>query len=359
MQQPPSPPGRRPVPLILGALLALGLGFFVVVLRFHPQRMFVPTDEFLVLFIFLLAVVGVYVLAAGFLVRRVRRALRSDRRQPGPAAVRTERVVFVLACLGFACMGWGWLAEPYWPEVTHTRVATRKLPTGSRPVRIAHISDLHCEAAPRLEERLPDLIAAEAPDLIAFTGDSLNEEAGLPTLKACLSRFAKIAPTFVVKGNWDVWHWDHLDRFGGTGVRELDGDAVRVETKGGSTVWIAGVPIGGEAKAGAALAKIPPEAFGVFLCHYPNPEVVPPEMEHRADLFLAGHTHGGQVALPWYGAIITLARHGKKYERGLYDLGGRWMYVTRGIGMEGGLAPRVRFCARPEIAMIEVGPGKN
>ena len=358
MNQSPSPSDRQPLSRILAAVLVVSLAAFVAY-KARPMHRIVPQIEILCLFLFVLVVIGVYVLAAGFLVRRVGRVFRSDRRQPGPAAVWIERAVYALAGFGIACMGWGWLVEPYWPEVTHARIATAKLPPGGRPVRIAHISDLHCEAAPRLEERLPDLIAAEAPDLIAFTGDSLNEEAGLPTLKACLTRLAKIAPTFVVKGNWDVWHWVHLDRFGGTGVRELDGDAVRVDVPGVGAVWIAGVPIEGEAKAEAALEKIPPGDFGVFLCHYPNPEVVPPAMEPRADLFLAGHTHGGQVALPFYGAIITLSRHGKKYESGLYDLGGRWMYVNRGIGMEGGIAPRVRFCARPEVTILEIVPAKK
>jgi predicted MPP superfamily phosphohydrolase len=75
-------------------------------------------------------------------------------------------------------------------------------------------------------------------------------------------------------------------------------------------------------------------------------------------LFLAGHVHGGQVALPYYGALLTLSKFGKRFERGLYpDADGFPMYVSRGIGMEGGRAPRVRFCARPEVALIELVPG--
>ena len=58
----------------------------------------------------------------------------------------------------------------------------------------------------------------------------------------------------------------------------------------------------------------------------------------------------------FFGAIVTLSKYGKKYERGLYTIGKGWLYVNRGIGMEGGLAPRVRFCARPEITVIEITP---
>ena len=64
------------------------------------------------------------------------------------------------------------------------------------------------------------------------------------------------------------------------------------------------------------------------------------------------------MALPWYGAMITLSKTGKMYESGLYRVGGTWLYVNRGIGMEGGPAPRVRFLARPEITILELtSPG--
>ncbi|MEJ2705392.1 MAG: hypothetical protein P8Z79_23375, partial [Sedimentisphaerales bacterium] len=74
------------------------------------------------------------------------------------------------------------------------------------------------------------------------------------------------------------------------------------------------------------------------------------------DLYLAGHTHGGQVALPFYGALVTLSEYGKEYESGKYQVGTTTLYVNRGIGMEGGPVPRVRFWARPEITVFEVMP---
>ena len=75
---------------------------------------------------------------------------------------------------------------------------------------------------------------------------------------------------------------------------------------------------------------------------------------NNIDLYLAGHTHGGQVALPFYGALVTLAATGKKYESGLHQLGNTYIYTNRGIGMEGGRAPRVRFCARPEVTVFDI-----
>jgi uncharacterized protein len=100
---------------------------------------------------------------------------------------------------------------------------------------------------------------------------------------------------------------------------------------------------------------VPPGAFTILLYHTPD-EILDVAATHRVDLYCAGHTHGGQVALPFYGALVTLSKFYKKYERGLHREGSTWLYVTRGIGMEGGPAPRVRFLARPEVTVIELAP---
>jgi uncharacterized protein len=305
--------------------------------------------------LFVGAVGTVYGLAVLIAVRwAVRRWLRR-----GAAPARWEigfnRGVLGLAGFGLLCIAYGLWVEPYWPQVTRTRITSPRLPKGSRPIRIVHLSDLHCDPKPRLEERLPGLIAAEKPDLIVFSGDAINSRQGLPVLKACLTRLAAIAPTFVVRGNWDAWYWKDVDLFGGTGVREVNGTAETVEVAG-TRVCVAGVAVGSEGRAHAAIAQAPAGAFTLFLHHYPYPDVVPDADRSRVDLFCAGHVHGGQIALPFYGALVTLSKYGKQYEAGLYRVGSMGMYVSRGIGMEGSRAPRVRFCSRPEIAVIDVDP---
>jgi predicted MPP superfamily phosphohydrolase len=251
------------------------------------------------------------------------------------------------------CIAYGYFVEPYWPAVTHVQITSGNLPPGSSPIRIAHISDLHSDARPRLEERLPDIISAEKPDLIVFTGDAVNSPDALPVMQRCMTRLAAIAPTFAVKGNWDAWYWGRLNLFDGTGVEELNGTAREVKA-GTSSIWVAGVAVESEDRLNQAFKSIPPGACTLFLYHYPD--LIREVAERPVDLYCAGHTHGGQVALPFYGALITFSRFGKRYESGLYRVNNTWMYVNRGIGMEGGSAPRVRFCARPEITVIEIHP---
>lgn len=272
-------------------------------------------------------------------------------RQPTRNERRARAVVAALVAMGAVCILYGWRVEPYWPAVERVRVTSARWPASSEPLRIVQLSDLHCEATPRLEERLPGLVAAEHPDLIVFTGDALNEPDGLPVLRALLTRLAQVAPVYAVKGNWDVWYWSDLERFAGTGARELDARALSFEAHGGR-VQLVGAPVDKVDAGLAALQAASPDALRVFLYHYPDE--IYRAAEAGADLYLAGHTHGGQVALPFYGALVTFSRFGKRFERGLHTVGNTTLYVNRGIGMEGGSAPRVRFLARPEITVIEV-----
>ena len=303
--------------------------------------------------LFLGVVAFVYVSAAGVLLRIIRQRLGQGTLPQGRPQVWFRMIVLGLAAFGTLCIAYGFLIEPYWLQVARVRIESPKLPKLSHPIRIVHISDLHSESRARLETRLPAVIAAEKPDFVVFTGDALNSPDGLPVFKDCLTKIASIAPTFAVRGNWDVWYWHDLDLFGGTGAYDLRSEAVKLDVRG-TTLRIAGVPVGHELRIDSVLGAIPAGDFSVFLYHYPD-EIMK-VAERKADLYCAGHIHGGQIALPFYGALVTLSRLGKRFERGLYRVGETWLYVSRGIGMEGGRMPRVRFCARPEVTVIEVHP---
>ena len=305
--------------------------------------------------VLLLAVVTVYAAAGLLVLRAVRRRFSKGPPPPSRAEKWARRVFLALAALGVLCLAYGYFIEPYWLEVTHVRLAASKLPRGTRPVRIVLISDLHSDPSPRLEERLPDVVAAQEPDLIFFTGDCANSPEGLPVFRQCLKRVAEIAPTFAVRGNWDIGPPALRQALAGTGARELNDELVSL-TVHGACLWIAGAAPEREPDLGRLLSRVPPGAFTVLLYHYPDAALE--AAEHGIDLYCCGHTHGGQVALPFYGALITMSRFGKRFEAGLYRVGDTWLYVNRGIGMMGGAAPRVRFCSRPEVTVIDLVPGE-
>jgi len=289
-------------------------------------------------------------LLRGGRVSTIRAGGPQPRVTPGPPAVWFERIVLALAAGGILCMAYGFFIEPYWLEINRLRIATPKLRAGSAPIRLVHITDFHSDPAPRLESRLPGVIAQEKPDLVVFTGDTVNSAEALPIFRRCLRQIAAIAPTFAIRGNWDTAYWSKLDLFGDTGVTELEGRAVPLRLQG-SDLWIVGASPVGHPSLQRALRAVPPGTLTVLLCH--SPDEIEEVAGRGVDLYLAGHTHGGQVALPLFGPLVTLSRFGNRYARGLYKVGRTWLYVNRGIGMEGGV-PRVRFWARPEIVVIDL-----
>jgi predicted MPP superfamily phosphohydrolase len=100
------------------------------------------------------------------------------------------------------------------------------------------------------------------------------------------------------------------------------------------------------------MSQAPADAWSILMYH--TPDLVATAAELGVDLYLAGHTHGGQVRLPWFGAILTASKYGKRYEAGPYQVGATQLYVSRGLGMEGLGAPRVRFLCQPEIVVLEL-----
>lgn len=294
-------------------------------------------------------VVGFVFAVAGITILRWS-AARLAKRQAKPLS-KFRRVMLCFALLGLLCMGYAHWIEPYWIEVTRVKLASPKLTSATRPIRLAHLSDLHCDPVERVENKLIAILKQEQPDLIVFTGDTMNRADSLPVLKQTLTQLAAIAPTFVVKGNWDVWYYPTLDLFGSTGVKELHNEAVKFEVAG-TSLWLVGAPIANLPKFDQAFANVPLDAYQVLLYHFPDE--IAEAQKRGVDLYCAGHTHGGQIALPLYGALITFSKFGKKYEAGLFHEGETAMYVNRGIGCEG--TPHFRFFARPEVTMIELIP---
>jgi len=264
-----------------------------------------------------------------------------------PGASVFQNIIHGLSILGVICFVYGYFVEPYWIEVRNVAIQTPKLKKTS--FTIVQISDLHCDIKIRAERKLVKMINDIKPDVIVFTGDALNSPLAIDNLKNTLRDIHSNLGKFAVKGNWDVDFWNRADLFQGTGFIELNRTMESVE-KNGEQLILSGIaahtPVEG--------MVMPEDKFTIFLSHYPDfIESIAPV---RVDLYLAGHTHGGQVALPFYGALITFSKFGKKYEAGKYKVNDTILYVNRGIGMEGGYAPRVRFFARPEITVFKISP---
>jgi predicted MPP superfamily phosphohydrolase len=98
--------------------------------------------------------------------------------------------------------------------------------------------------------------------------------------------------------------------------------------------------------------EMPSSDMTVLLFH--SPDLILEASELGVDLFLAGHTHGGQIRLPIIGAVVTHSIYGSRYASGLFQEGDTTMYVSRGLGFEGSWLPRARFLCWPEIVSIDL-----
>ncbi|OVE76732.1 hypothetical protein BVX98_04910 [bacterium F11] len=309
------------------------------------------TQEKIRLILFLLFVLSIYVLAGSLVLREIGARLGFWKTKKTRLVRWVNIVVLAFAVIGILCFSYGYFIEPYWLDIRFVRVDSDKVKGSASPLRIVHLSDIHSDRKPRLEPKLPSTIEELSPDLIFFTGDTINSPKALPVFKNMLREIGLIAPTYVVRGNYDIGFWSGLDLFGDTGAVLVSEGSIKKEIRG-TKIHIAGIDPFDEHLLDQAVSDVAEDEVSLFLSHYPL--ALRNHQKGKIDFIFSGHVHGGQVALPFYGAIITLSPHGKTYERGLYQKDGYSLYVSRGIGMEGGIMPRVRFWSRPEITVIDV-----
>ncbi len=285
-------------------------------------------------------------------------ALRRGTTRSRSSAGRGLAVFWLLNLLLLALEVDAFYVEPFALQTEHLSIVAPGL---SRPLRLVQLSDLHIERLTRREEEVLSRLEALRPDLIVLTGDYLNlDNLGDPVAQSqareFLARLHAPLGVYAVSGNVDGPETMRL-LFEGLDIVVLDDRVEHLSAAGElALVGVSNREWGRDAAALERLVEsLPPEAFVLLLYH--TPDLVETAAAAGVDLYLAGHTHGGQVRLPFYGAVLTFSAYGKRYEAGLYRVGPTTLYVSRGIGMEGfWYTPRVRFLCPPEVVVVELQP---
>ena len=259
-------------------------------------------------------------------------------REPGHAeraAERAERVRPAAPGEGPAVQ-WRGPREFVWRRVT---LPVAGLPAALEGLRVLHLSDFHTRGYwPPAYDTLLAGIAADPPDLILFTGDFVesrrNHMPAVPHVKRLVAGFAARLGCFGTLGNHDLYHFaPHLR---GTNVTLIEG-ARRVLRIDDAAIELIGFP--GVARADLTedfLRTLPlrdERTLRVVMSHFPCQ--LPRAEFLRPDLFLAGHTHGGQVCLPGGRAVITHCRLPRRLSRGIHRVGPTWLVVNHGLGYSG------------------------
>jgi uncharacterized protein len=266
-----------------------------------------------------------------------------------------KRALLAAGALGVTGAGWTLVSERNWLRLQRVTVPCRGLPPALEGLTIGQLSDLHCGPYISAEQirRGVEMVQACAPDLIVVTGDYISH--GTRHLAACAAELAALrAPygVYGVLGNHDLWTEDVpavTKAVTGAGLHLLVNQSAPIEVKG-TRWWLGGVADlwSGAPDLAATFAGAPADDFRILLCH--EPDFADQAAAAGIALQISGHSHGGQVRLPFLGAPI-LPRHGRKYPIGLQpiDNTGSLVYTNVGLGV---ITPPIRFGCRPEVTVL-------
>ena len=247
--------------------------------------------------------------------------------------------------------------EPNWVVVEHVKIHSPALAPSLKGLRIVQITDLHVmNRIPWRVRRTVSLVKSLRPDVLFITGDFLSRKEGL---ELCLKAVDKIhRPPYgiwAVPGNTDeiFFHeWEMEPICKAHGVTLLVNQH-RTQTWGDRQPFcLAGVndPTYGRANLQETLDGVPIPLPVLLLAHSPTTRIVTAAAERRVALMLVGHTHGGQMGIPWIRHLSPYADR-TPYMAGLFQVQQTQLYVSRGIGTK---TRQLRLLCRPEVTLLEV-----
>jgi predicted MPP superfamily phosphohydrolase len=223
-------------------------------------------------------------------------------------------------------------------------------------VRLIHLSDLHLRRAlpAELEQVIERINAEPRPAMVVFTGDLVDDKRdprpALPAVERLIKSLKPTAGIYAVTGNHDG---DLLTpRLNSWGVRVLLHERIEVSVNT-SRIELIGLPGADRVDLDERfLRTLPPKRIGVprvVLCHYPD--LIRQTRGHNVDLYLAGHTHGGQICLPNGLAMMTHDTLPRRMCKGAHDVEGTCLIVNRGFGFT--TIPLRVFCPA-EVVEVEL-----
>lgn len=281
--------------------------------------------------------------------QRMRACREDDGPQPYRETVRVRVTRMALRLAGLYDQGVRNANSPVLHEVTFS---FHTLPAAFDGFRILHLSDFHFNNRPGFTQMMCGLVRDLEADLAVFTGDyRFNPQSPCSSvyegMTALVENLRAPCGALAVLGNNDMN--DFVERFGALGIRVLVNEALEV-ARAGDRIWFAGVDDPHEFRCDGlrpALDEIPEGAFTVLLPHSPEP--VREAAAAGVDLYLCGHTHGGQVCLPWMGPLYTNCRCARAHVAGPWRYGDLQGYTNRGLGTS---TIPIRFNCPPEAALI-------
>jgi predicted MPP superfamily phosphohydrolase len=283
-----------------------------------------------------------------------------------------------LAATGAATLAYASLIERN--HFTLRRYDVPVLAPDAEPLRVLQISDLHLTPQQRRKQDWVASLAAVDPDLVLLTGDNLGHPDAVPAVLAALRPLLDAAPGAFVFGSNDYYGpvlknpftyfnpnrrlrhgtdlpWTDLrDALTGAGWSDLNNARTTVKA-GGRLIELAGVDdphLDRDDYAAVAGPLSPTADTHIAVTHSPATRVLDRMSADGFPLLVAGHTHGGQVCVPGYGALVTNCDLPRRMASGLHRYRTSWLHVSAGLGTSP-TAP-VRFACPPEATLLTLVP---
>lgn len=239
-------------------------------------------------------------------------------------------------------------------EVNEFKIAVPALPREFQNYRIAFLSDLHVASfmQQRLYATCLDVIRGHGVDAVILGGDFVTWAKDIRVMAEVLTDgLAARDGSFAVLGNHDYWADADavIAALTHRGVRFVHNRSVAIR-RGDAELHIAGIEevYRGNPDVDGTLSAIPVDVPRIVVSHHPD--IIDKIGDQRIDLLLCGHTHGGQIRAPFFGALLVPAWHEAKYDQGFFQVRNTLMYVGRGVGA----VPPVRVLCRPEVPIFDL-----
>ena len=261
--------------------------------------------------------------------------------------------------VGAGGLGYSRALEPAWIDIASVKLTLPRLAEEFHGYRIVQVSDIHMHDWMNREKlaHVVGLVNEQKADLVALTGDFvswINDEV-VGGLEAGLGALQARDGAVAVLGNHDHWNGPEIVRgiLDKTGVRNVSNSFYTLR-RGKAEFHIAGVDDVWERQDDLpdVMRNLPTTGAAMLLAHEPD-FADTSAATGRFDLQISGHSHGGQVIVPFVGPL-RLPYLGQKYWQGLYKVGDMLQYTNRGVGM---IHPQVRFNCRPEITAFTLQAG--
>ena len=213
-------------------------------------------------------------------------------------------------------------------------------------IKIVDISDLHITKYYYFHDIILRKIKIIKPDIILYTGDTLKKNSDEGSIHKFFLKLNKIAPVYAIYGNWDYYDIKKLNSaYNGTNINIVDGTTRSIYVKE-NKLLITGLPMYYPLKN----FEYDKNAFNIYLTHVPSNTFKNKKTLKYADIIFSGHTHGGQITVPFITNFILKEYMGNYYIKGMYNVENTKLYVNTGLGSW----YHARFLTFPEITVLNI-----